>query len=108
MANYPTLPTEAGSDPEPLDQIKADRAEDGTARVRSLGSDKMRFRVVHPLIDSTDKSTLSTFYSTNRLLEVSYTSPSDGSVYTCIFTKPPSYERINRARWTATVMLEEV
>jgi hypothetical protein len=27
MANYPTLPTEAGSDPEPLDQLKADLSE---------------------------------------------------------------------------------
>lgn len=108
MAAYPDLPTDYGSDPEPLDQAKIDRAEDGTARARSLGADKVKFKLKHPRLSASDKSTLDAFYAANRLLEVAYTCKTDSAAYTCIFAAAPRYERHPGSFWTATVELEQV
>lgn len=108
MATYPTLATAYGSDPQPLAQIKVDRAEDGSARGRSLGNDKTRFKIEHPRLSSSDKATLDAFYSANRLLEITYVSPADGNTYTCLFARAPAWERHPGSFWTATVELEEV
>lgn len=105
---YPTLDTDYGSDPDNATQLSIDRAEDGTARARSYGGDKVRFKLVHGGMDATDKSTLDTFYSTNRLLPITYVSPADGVSRTCIFAARPEYKREPGSYWTATVLLEEV
>lgn len=108
MAAYPDLPTDYGSDPVPLAQAKIDRAEDGTGRARSLGADKVRFKLSHPRLSSADKSTLDAFYSANRLLDVAYTCKTDAAIYTCVFAGAPKYERHPGSFWTATVELEQV
>lgn len=103
---YPDLPTAAGSDPEPLAMTKLDRAEDGSARGRALGADKMSFKLEH-YVSAAQKATLDAFYVANRLLEFSYTSDSDGNTYTCLFAARPKYERLSPGLWRATVELEE-
>lgn len=105
---YPTLDTARGSDPVNATQLSVDRAEDGTARGRSYGADKVRFKIVHPGLSSSDKTTLDTFYSDNRLLTVTYVSPADSASRTCIFAAKPEYKREAGSYWTATVLLEEV
>ena len=105
---YPDLPTAYGSDPDQLAMIKIDRADDGSARARALGSDKVRFKLEHPRLSSADKATLDAYYAANRLLEFDYVSKADGNTYTCMFAKAPRYEVHPGSRWTATVDLEEV
>lgn len=105
---YPDLPTAYGSDPKPIGMIKVDRAEDGSARARATGGDKMAIPLVHPRLSSADKATLDAYYSANRLLEFDYVSKADGNTYTCVFAKAPRYEVHPGSRWTATVELEEV
>lgn len=107
MANYPDLPTAYGSDPDPLAMLKVDRAEDGSARARALGGDKMRFKLEHPRLSSADKATLDAFYAANRLIEFTHTSKANGNTYTCIFGKAPRWEIHPGARYTATVEIEE-
>ena len=109
MATYPTLATAYGSDPEPISSIKIDRSEDGTARGRSTGNDKVRLpNVVHPYLSSADKSTLDAFYTANRLIPFDYTSPTDSTLRSCIFSGPIRYERHVGDYWTATVEMEQV
>jgi hypothetical protein len=108
MATYPDLMTAYQSDPEPINSISIDRAEDGTARGRAYGDDKVKIKVVHPRLTSANKSTLVTFYGTNRLLEFTFASKTDGVSYTCIFSKAPRYERHPGSYWTATVEMEQV
>lgn len=108
MANYPTLDTAYGSDPEPIGKPAIDRAEDGTARVRNYASDKVRIKLAHPWLNATDKATLDAFYAANQLLEITYVSPSDSVSRTCVFAAAPSYKREVGSFWTATVMLEQV
>lgn len=104
---YPDLPTAYGSDPDPIAMIKIDRAEDGGARGRETGSDKVRFKLEHPRLSSADKATLVAYYAANRLLEFDYVSKVDGATYTCMFARAPRYEVHPGSRWTATVELEE-
>ena len=110
MAAYPTMPTRVGADPEPINQIEIDRAEDGTGYGRSFfSSDKMRFSLEHPGLSATQKAELEAFYSTNRLLDFDYASPSSGDTHTCIFVKKPQFERGQGGLfYTAHVQIEEV
>lgn len=107
MATYPTLPTRSGSDPKPDTKLEIDRAEDGTARARSYGSDKMRIKLDHPYLSATDKSTLAAFYTTNRLIEFDYVSLSDGVTYSCLFAAPIEWSRVSRSRYSAKVEIVE-
>lgn len=107
MATYPTLPTKSGSDPKPVPTIEIDRAEDGTARARSYGSDKVEIQVVHPYLTAAEKTILVDFYMANRLIEFDYVSLSDGSTYACLFDGPIAWQRDSRERHTATVKMVE-
>lgn len=108
MATYPTLPTSPGSDPEPINKIDIDRAEDGTARGRAYGSDKHRMQLEHPWLTAAEKATLAAFYSANRLLPFDYVSPCDGVSRAMLFSKPIAYRREVGQYWTAKVEAEEV
>ncbi len=107
MATYPTLDTERGSDPEPMTGPTIDRAEDGSARARSYGPDKVRITVVHPLVSQADRDTLDGFYQANRLLPYDYTSPSDGITRVMLFAAPPRYVNRPGQRFDITVEMEE-
>lgn len=109
MATYPTLATRYGSDPEPINSLAIDRAEDGTARGRAMmTTDKVRVTIVHPYMTAADKATLDAFYTDNRLIPFDYTSPADEIARSMIFAGPPKWERAPGNRWTATVDIEEV
>ena len=108
MATYPTLPTRSGADPSPATSLVIDRAEDGTGRARSFGADKVKFKIVHPWLSASDKSTLDAFYATNRLLPFDYTSRADDVLRSCLFAGPIEWVRDSRNRWTATDGMEQV
>lgn len=109
MATYPTLPTRAGGDPQPIDSIEIDRAEDGTARGRSFYvCDKARFSLEHPWLTSSQKTTLAAFYSSNRLIAFDYVSGMSGATHSCLFSKPPAYSCQRGGYWTVKVEMEEV
>jgi hypothetical protein len=108
MAAYPTLPTSFGADPQNATKLLVDRAEDGTARVRSYAKDKASFKISHPYLDSVGKGTLDAFYAANRLLPFSYTSAADGTTRTCVFSARPTYKFEPGGYYTATVTMEEV
>lgn len=108
MATYPTLPTRRGSDPQPINGIEIDRAEDGAARGRSFHSaDRVRFSIEHPWLSSTQKAALAAFYTTNRLLAFDYVSISSGATHSCLFSKPVAYEFHRSGFWSAKVEMEE-
>jgi hypothetical protein len=109
MAAYPTLPTSYQSDPKPIKSLTIDRAEDGTARVRSyFASDKVTFSIKHETLSSSQKATLDAFYAANRLLTFDYTSPADSVTRTCVFASPIAYTRQPGDYWDATVEMEQV
>jgi hypothetical protein len=109
VAAYPTLPTSYQSDPRPIKGTAIDRAEDGTARVRSyFASDKVSFSIKHEWLSASQKATLDAFYAANRMLTFDYTSPADSVTRTCVFTAPIAYTRRPGNYWDATVEMEQV
>lgn len=108
MAAYPDLYIAYQSDPEPIGSIVIDRSEDGTGRGRAISADKMQFSLLHEFLTAAQKTTLSAFYTANRLIPFDYTSASDGVTYSCIFSGAIKYERQPGDYWHATVLMEEV
>jgi len=107
VADYPTLATSYGSDPKTITKFQVDRAEDGTARIVSLSNDKVSFQLRHEYITSAEKTTLDSFYTTNRLLTFTYLSPSDSVSRTCLFSSPINYKKNPDNSFTAEVAIEE-
>lgn len=108
MATYPGLPTQRGSDPEPLTKTNIDRAEDGTARGRNYGDDKVSITVKHPGITEAQRDTLFTFYDDNRIVEFDYESPSDGQTRRMLFVARPKSENKPGNRFDVIVLMEQV
>jgi hypothetical protein len=110
MNTYPTLKTSFGSDPVATDGgVFIDRAEDGTARVRSYwATTNAKITLTHTGISAADQTILDAFYLANRLLAFTYVSPIDSVSRTCLFAGPPTYKLGEGMILTATVKLEEV
>lgn len=84
------------------------RASNGMLKVRRLyAADKITVEAAHWLTGA-QKATLESFYSTNRLLDVTLTLPSDGAAYTVRFAAAPAYEWQAADRWIGRVRLWEV
>src|SRR5574337_1858189 len=95
MAAYPAFGVlRSGPGPSRSDGQEPVRATNGALKVRRLYSaPKSDFQIDH-MLTAAENATLDTFYSTNRDLDVSYTSPEDGAVYTVRFAAPPQYVRM--------------
>lgn len=94
MATYPSLAPIDGSAVTWVDDLVADRAADGTVKVRAFYSGrKAAFSLKHYLTLA-QVDTLLTFYDTNRLLAFDFTWPGSASPvsYSCKFTGPPKME----------------
>jgi hypothetical protein len=91
VANYPSFAQLAGSEERFLDDLLFDRAVNGTAKVRAYYPARKRsFSLRHRLTNS-ERTTLLTFYDTNRLLNFTLTWSGDGQNYTCSFQGPPRF-----------------
>lgn len=107
MAAYPTLNTNEVSRMTVASGHDPRRATNGALKVRRLFSaEKASFALVHDLTGA-QKTTLDSFYTTNKDLDVTYTWPGTGSSYTVRFVGAP------QPTWTAwgwrmQVRLEEV
>ena len=108
MAAYPTFNHQrSGPGPARSDGQEAVRATNGGLKVRRLYSaTKSDFTIDHWLT-SAEKTTLDSFYTTNRDLDVTYTSPEDSTAYTVRFVAPPQYIRMP-GWYQARVRLMEV
>lgn len=91
MAAYPTLPHRDSSRIGVISGHEPVRATNGTLKVRRLQSgDKATFSLDHDLT-SAQKTTLDSFYSTNKDLDVTYTWPGTGASYTVRFVAAPQH-----------------
>lgn len=107
MANYPSFKQIIGSEAIPRSGISIDIASNGDVRGQILhSSDRKSFTVLH-LLNSTDKSTLDTFYSTNKALEITLTWSADSQNYNCIFMNAPKYTPIGASYFRVLVALTQ-
>ena len=105
---YPSILYSYESSEDQFDDLAVDRASNGAARVRAFYTGrKRRFTLVHELLSSTDRDTLTNYYDANRLLSFSMTW-ADGATYTCIFAAAPKLVPLPGGYWTVTMSLEQV
>lgn len=91
MAAYPTLNTQETSRIDVEAGYEPVRATNGSLKVRRMFSaDKASFTLDHDLT-SAQKSTLDSFYASNKDLDVTYTWPGTGASYTVRFVAAPQY-----------------
>ena len=106
MAAYPFTTFSEGSIAEPKDGRELVRATNGTLKTRVLyAGDKKDFTLQHRL-KSTDATTLTNFYGTNRT--ASWTLVFDGGTSTCVFSAPPKFEPLPGSIYNVTVTASEV
>lgn len=87
MATYPTLPISSQSKRITRDGREEDIVGDGKIRVRKLHDDRYDFEIHHPQLTSAQRSTLSTFYTTNLIIPFDFVWPADGVTYSVRFGK---------------------
>lgn len=108
MANYPSFGQDISSVETILDDLQVEYSSNGTLKRRILYSaPKREFSVVHTL-NIVDRSTLDTFYTTNRLVSFNFTWVATGTSYTCVFKSPPQYSMLGGGFFSATVTISEV
>jgi hypothetical protein len=111
MAAYPstaTLPILDSSTTTVDDGLTPDRATGGGLKMRSMyASDKRNFQIKHELTTS-QRDTLSTFYNTNKLLNVDFTWPGNSVTYVVRFAKAPTIVERAGNRVMVDVVLMEV
>ena len=107
---YPTLEQNLDSREQSLDGRQIDRASNGAVKARVLfGELKRQFTVVHENLSNTDKGSVESFYTTNRLLSFDFVWAADGISRVCIFNEtPPVYVPLAGGCWNVTVQLVQV
>lgn len=106
MAAYPTLPYSETSRVTMTSGHEMKRATNGALKVRRLhNADRAVFVLDHE-ITGAQKTTLDSFYATNKDLDVTYTWPATGAAYTVRFVGAPQYVW-QVWGWRAQVRLEE-
>ena len=107
MAAYPSLAQLVGSTEEWVDDVEVDRAVGGSTKARSFfPAKKRRFTIKH-VLTAADRSTLQTFYNTNRALAVTLTWTGDSQAYTCLFEQAPRLDYIGGGLAKVEVRLVE-
>lgn len=103
MAAYPTLPMRTRV--TPLNDRKSDLSEAGYVRQVDLSAQQAyQLDIEHPYLTSSERSTLLTFWSTNKGTTVTVTA-GDGNTYDCLFVNEPAGEVMNSTFSTYTVRL---
>ncbi len=91
MATYPSFGVQINSSVKVEEGYEPVRATNGSLKIRRMfASPKRTFDIEHWL-DSSEKSTLDTFYSTNKGLNVTLVWAGDGQSYTVRFVDAPQY-----------------
>ncbi len=108
MPTYPNLGQDINSTETVLDDVQLEYAANGKLRGRAFyAAPKKEFSVVHTCTTA-DKTTLESFYNTNRVTSFDFTWIIDNTSHTCRFKGPPQFSMIGGEFWTATVPLAKV
>jgi hypothetical protein len=105
MAAYPSFPQLAGSKAIPRDDIETDYAVNGALQQRSYYTSLKRDFAIKHLLNNTDVATHRSFYTTNRILQCTFTF--SGTSYNVRFKGPPR-ELWTEFGWDIEVDLAEV
>jgi len=106
MAAYPSVAQTSGTTVTPKPGIDIDISTSGTLRgVNKYVEEVADITVEHDLIDTTDKDSIITFYTSNKATEFTFTYNGDSTVYDCLFTSKPQVTWIAPGLWKVTSKL---
>lgn len=113
MAAYPSsLPQAAGSSEEWVDPIELSYSRAGSVKARRLQSAKKRaFVVEHSFLTEAQRSTLESFYDTNRSIALTFAwNDAPGTTYNVIFSDASglTFKRVAGNYYDVTVRLAEI
>lgn len=104
MATYPALDIDYNSTRKPIENKKIDVAADGTLRSRKDYSKTVyEFSIVHPLLSTTDKDSIQTFYDANDSVTFTFNYAADSADYTLIFKGEPEAHQAIYNKWNVTM-----
>ena len=104
MAAYPSLPIQTRVRVI-RDTITEGFADDGTLRAADLGGKVLYgLDITHPLLSSSERDTLDTFWAANKNTVVAV-SAGDGHDYDCLLIGEPDSQVVSASRWTVRVSL---
>lgn len=107
MDTYPSVGFQVGSSAGSIDDIRIDRASNGSARGRAFyTARKTPFSLKHTASKAT-ALTLLAFYDDHRGVEFSLPWV-DGTTYTCLFAAGPHIEPHGPDLWTVEFKVEQV
>lgn len=108
MDAYPSLGQTMGSEPEIVDDVRIERATNGTLRGRALWpAQKRRFRIEHNGVAPAERDAVLSFYATHRATTFEFTWAGDGQVYVVVFARTPQHRPIGGLLWRVTCDLVE-
>lgn len=108
MAAYPNLGQTTESRESWEDDVKIDRASNGTARGRALfAGRKLALQIAH-ICERAEVDSLLAFYDSNRLLSVDVAWSGDNVTREMIFSAPPDVQLEGGRLWRVTSRLVEV
>lgn len=106
MAAYPTLPYAETSRMTVAAGQEPARATNGALKLRRLHSQDRAVFVLNHELTGAQKTTLDSFYATNKDIDLTYTWPATAASYTVRFTTAPQYVWTVWG-WQAQVRLEQ-
>jgi hypothetical protein len=108
MATYPSVTQTARSRMDIADDIRQERATNGTIRARAMWDTEKRAWSVDHVATAAEAETLRQFYADNRTVTFDFIWRGDLQTYTAMFAGPPRFEPIDsRALWRVTVEIVE-
>jgi len=108
MATFPTFSQHVTTASKLLDDVRIDRAANGTARARVFyAAAKYEFDVVQAALTPAQRATLEAFYAANRLLTVDFVSDFTGATHTCFMEGPPEFMPLGANLYRARTKLVE-
>ncbi len=108
MATYPSFSQLYDSSVLEDDGLELSRSVSGKPRIRRYYTSTRRTFTVHHDLSSADKSTLLSFYTTNKLLTLDFVWASDGLTYACRFIGHITVRPIEGNRYSVVSKLVEV
>ena len=107
MAAFPTLKQSPKTRVIPISSGRQlDMSTNGTIRGRDLHSaTAFDIDLVNILVTDAEKSTLETFYDTNKNLAITWTDAGDSQVYDAVFVAAPQYTWTSHGYWDVRTRL---
>lgn len=108
MATFPSMIQMYGSGYSSDEGFRVSRSESGKPKIRSYYTGTVKSFVMQFYITPAEKTTLESFYTTNKKIPFDFVFAGDGITYSCRFIDAIQYKPSAGDRWDVQVKMEVV